>query len=341
MLERTKDRNLGAVRERISAVADKLFIAGAVGSFLGLPAYGISRILTDQEMALKVGLGVGGGVASAGLGVSLSSLSMQRAENYIDQGREGRAHLEVARAILEGGLGFGVAAAIPGIESSDPVHTAIGAVGGTLLGSFCSFLKYRERIKPFPELILPPGNSVQRDMSFPRSLDGIAYPPVFRATSLRDLIEFREVNKEVIMKWAGATIPTETNDPNSIAALRLVTSVAIIPELQHYPVLDPKEQTSDMILRNGEDTITVHPCRDTFMVWPYQTRFESIFGKSRTFEGSKWRSWRERSWRNEVVLLTQYQTRGNFSYPTPGTISDHYWLLDINPDWQNQRTRVY
>lgn len=330
------DKNNGILLD-LKIRVDHALYAGVLGTFFGGISYGVSRLLTAQENAVKWGLGIGGGFASAGLGATWSNLSMEKAEYYLAQDKKGKARFKVAQAVLEGALGIGGAAAIPGIETGNFNLATIGGIGGMVFGGISSFLIFRERIKSFPELITPAG--IQRDASFPDSIEGKKFPPVYRASTLKDLIEFRGVNKERIIKWAG-DVPAESIDPHSLSTSRLITSVFIIPDLQHFPAYDPEGETQDMKLVEGKDNIVVHPDKHSFQAWPYQTCFEIKFGESTYFQDKFWQEWRERSWKHGVVLLAQYQTKNSFGTPSPEQISDRYWLLDIISDDGGQRRRV-
>lgn len=278
------NNNKGIMSE-LKVRADKVFIASLVGTLFGGISYGVSSLLTSQENAVKWGLGIGGGFASIGLGATWSNLSMEKAEEYLAQGRKGRARLEAARAILEGALGGGGAGAIPGIETGNLKMAIMGGAGGMVFSGLGSFLIYRQRIKPFPELITPSG--IQRDMNFPDSIEGHKFPPVYRASTLKDLLKFREANKEIIIKWAGS-IPSKSTDPYPLTAKRLVTSVFIIPNLQHFPAFDPQGETQDMKFVDGKDSIVAHPDKHSFLIWPYQTCFEIKIGESTYFQEKEW-----------------------------------------------------
>lgn len=312
------------------------------GTFFGGLAYGASSLLTSRETAERIAIGVGGGFVVAGAGAVLSSHSLERAEDYCGQGRATRARLEVVRAGLEAAAGFGGAGAIAGFESGSAVNTTIGAGVGVVLGAAGSLLQYRERTRKFPELVVSPGNSMKRDTSFIDREDGRKLPPVYRASSLRDLKEFRQINKETIVNWVGGMLPETSNNPLSLLAKQLVTAVVIIPNLRHFPVRDPQEKTLDMTLVDvdGKENIVVHPHTHAFMHWPYQTRFEKKFGDSTYFEEAEWKAWREDSWENEVVLMVQYQSSAGLSIPTPDKVSDNYWLLDIRGEEDDHRRRV-
>lgn len=204
-----------------------------------------------------------------------------------------------------------------------------------------TFGEYKSRIKPFPELVIPQGNSVRRETKYIDRKDGIKFPPIFSARSLKDVLEFREVNKEAIMKWVNPRVIYGKSDAPTKAP-RLATCVFIISEAQHFPAADPKEDTVDMNLYDldGKTNITVHPIKDDAVgnLWPYATCFGSTVGEigdDKYFKKNQWLNERDVSWRKPVVVLVQYQDQNpqlnpfKTDYPTPERIADNYWLLDI------------
>ncbi len=318
-----------------------LLVSSAAGGLFGGLSYGLASIFTDRFLAERIGLGVGGTLLMGGLGATNSNISLDRAEDYLEQGRNGEARLQVARAILEGAAGYGAAGGLIGIEAGNSINSLIiGSAIGIFLGASGTFIQYRERVRPFPNLIIPDGNSTQRDLSFPDRQGGTKFPPVFRASTLRDFKEFREINKERIVRWA-LSIPSESEDPTSLAASRLVTSIAVIPNIRHFPAFDPKKDgTMKLVDEITDDNLIVDPCKDAFLLWPYRTSFESMVAGNRTFEQKLWNKWRDISWRHDVVLLAQYQTSSKLDDRAPEKASDHYWLLDVVSDKGDHRRRA-
>lgn len=315
--------------ETMGSIAKTILLSGLLGTMSGGPAYLVARFLTDQETAQRWGLGVGIGTAAAMAGAKLTHLSIERAEKFAKAGRTVRARWEVARALVEGAVGFGTVGTIIGIGTENIAVGLAGTGTGLLLGALASYFSYKERVKPFPELIVPEGNSVTRDMNFPESTDGKRYPPVFEAESLKAALEFRELNKERIVRWA-TSIPDRSNSPDALNASMLATSVFIIPNTRHFPAQDP-EGNQDMRLSDVADIrmgIIAHPNKHTFMTWPHQTVFEDKFGESTYFNDKYWQAWREVSWSEKVVILMQYQTSNPLNI-TPESVWDNYWLLDI------------
>jgi hypothetical protein len=328
--------------ERIDNIPNKdsltqsMIISGALGSIAAIPSYLIARVLSDPETASRWGIGIGGGLASSSLGIHLSNLSFERAEDQLEQGNFIKARFQAAKGILEGTIGCGVTGAIAGSETSNGSisNALIGAAIGSAIGGVGSYLSYHERTRPLPDLTVLPGNSIYRDLSYPDRASGIKYPPVYRVSNLEDLLEFRASNKETIVKWA-RSVPT-IGDPTSIMADRLLTSIFIVSNVEHNPADDPIDP--NIRLLGDKKSIIAEPSKESHMFWPYQTQFESLFGESRNFEDTSWEVWKKAHWKKTVVLLTQYQQSGVNSTKDLEAISDKYWLVDfLRNDFDEER----
>lgn len=314
-------------------------VPSLLGMMAGGPTYLGAKFLTDEHTAQRWGLGVGVGTATAGAGFQLSRLSNERAKKFAQAGRKLRSRFERARAMVESAAGLG---ATGGIISLATENVAPVIVAG-LLGVISANLDYKERAKSFPELITPEGNSVKRDLSFPESVEGHQYPPVFQADTLADVLEFREANKERIIRWVGRIIPERSNNPDSVTARPLATSVFIIKNVRHFPAYDSKDG-EDMRLFDTKDInagVIVHPNKHTFMTWPRQTIFEDKVVASTYFNSKYWQAWREISWNEKVIMLVQYQTSDlwDFAHSSEKAL-DNYWLLDILTDKPRPRRGV-
>lgn len=321
---------------RPKAVVADVFLGGLSGGI----AYGISSLVASgEDTPSKVGIGVGTGVVSMGLGTSLGNLSMDEAESYAQQGRKTKSRLKAIEAIIEYGVGCGAAGSLPGIESGSLTHAVVGAGIGFAFGGLAGRFIYRDRTKPIPEPELP-DNSMERDTSFPDRKDGVKLPPVYRVASLDDLKEYREALKIKLLKDS-ERLPRKSNTrPDQLGVSRFATAVIIIPGLQHYPALDPQEdeilfgamheKSLDMTLHGDNNNIVVHPLLHSEMFWPYQTIFENIALGNKQFSDKEWENWRDRSWKNGVVILAQFQTPNPLKIASnPEDVIDNYWLVDI------------
>src|SRR3989344_7436541 len=299
--------------------ASDFAIGGLAGGFLGGIAYGVSHIFTDEEHAQRWGIGVGAFFAVGGTGTSLANRSLEEAEDYAAEGQRMRSRLKVAQATLEGVAGFGAAGGIVGFETGGTRGAMIGTGIGATLGGFATLSSYEERRRKLPELIIPSGSSIERDTRFAERKDGHVYPPVYRVSSLKDLKEFREVNKEKLAKTADS-VPAISDKPySSISGVRFLTAVMIIPDLQHYPLLDPDDKEKslgvgavtlvsknvDMKLHGEDDNIVVHPYERSFLFWQYPTIFDDVLPgqSSGVFSDKKWAYWQEKSWKHPVIVL--------------------------------------
>jgi hypothetical protein len=341
----------GSWKNRLTSIA----AGGTAGTFFGGITYATARLLTDNEHAIYWGVGVGGSLASAGTGATLAAHSLGEAQDHRESGNKGKSRLKVAQATIEAAFGFGAAGGIAGFESTGVSGAIAGAVAGAALAGGSTLLQYRERTRKFPELIIPAGSSIQRDRRFPERAAGHEFPPVFRVTSLKDLKEFREINKELLTREA-FEVPKHSNTPthSSARGMRFLSAIMIVPDLQHYPIADPKdrrtnlggvslvEKNTDMTLTDSTDSIVVHPCKDSLWFWPEPTLFEDKVGTSRYLNEDKWGYWMDKSWKHSALVLVQYQGPGSFigDKPNPHEVVDNYWLIDLDTRQDGIRRKV-
>lgn len=323
--------------DRVKAVGTSVALGGVFAIPSGLIAHFAGA---NDNLTKKIATGFGSVAIMVGVATSFSHLSMDEAEYYAEQGKTLKSRLKVLQATLEAGAGAGAAGGIIGYETGSLMRAAIGAGICIIGGTSSTLIEYSERTRAFPNLNYPSDNSVYLDTSFPNRKEGTKFPPVFIASSLKSWQDFRAINKERIFKWAHYDVPNKSDEPMTLNNQRLVTSVVIIPNVYHYPALDPeldeillgkiKVKSIDMKLADQNESIVVHSTLNSFNFWPDQTIFEDSIG--RHFNEGVWKHWKERSWNYGVVLLTQYQapTMSNIR----GTrkieeVVDNYWLLDV------------
>jgi hypothetical protein len=333
-----------------------LALSPLLGGLVGGIAYGVSYFPFGQSSAEKIGFGVGGSLTAGGVGFGLASKSIENAEELLDDGRTKLSRVKLTQALAEGATGLGGAGGLDGYLIGGETGALVGAAFGAFWGAFGVFVNFRERTKPFPELVTPEGNSTYLDPNFPKRNYGSKLPSVFRSDSIADFQEFREANKEIIIKWAGESLATINSRPENIMTEgRLVSSVAIIRQVQHYPAFDPREnETSpnvveysknDMKLSDtGEKSgnVIAHPVEHSTFFWAYDTIFDEITIGDPRFSADRWGYWKDKSWKHDVVLLAQYQTPHSFrtNRLNIGEVVDKYWLIDILTSEGGERKKV-
>ncbi len=351
MSERDQKPELGGEKRKFrlpkSPRIKEPILSGLVSGYAALTTYLISNQFSSSETAERAAIGVGGSMFFLYNGLRFDQLSQEEAQNYLEKGQKGKSKLKVVQSAIEAGAGFGAATALPLYETKGPTAAIIG---GTISAAFfagSSYLQYRERIRPLPELETPEGNSTIRDTNFVEKHEGHVYPPVYRTASIKDLKEFREVNQERLTHRL-AMVPQKSDiHPFNTSYSKFNTAVFIVEKARHYPALDPeidvklkgviKDPSRDVNLLGEEDNLVAHPCNSIRQFWPYRTIFDSF--PSGLVDESIWNEWRERSWLQPVVILAQYQNTSGLREPKPSTIIDNYWLLDIL-ETDGQRKRV-
>ncbi|MCL4365756.1 hypothetical protein M1437_00840, partial [Patescibacteria group bacterium] len=186
----------------------------------------------------------------------------------------------------------------------------------------------------------------------PSSL-GKRYPRVFRAASIEDMQAGRAEEAKGLRERVH-NIPTTNfgRQPHKLAAEN-VTAIIYLPEMQHYPAMDPQEDIKKLYGLTLHDNVGMRLIDKTgrINVWcdenssldfPFPTCFDEIdpFGNS-VFNKEKWMMWREISWKKQVILLAQFsELSGSILKQMvediitgPGQnkpVTEYYWLLHIS-----------
>lgn len=190
---------------------------------------------------------------------------------------------------------------------------------------------------------------------FPRTGTlGKKYPRVYQAESIEDMQKGRAEQAKGLHKRVD--IVPSTSFGSQPGGVSHVDNNAIIylPEVQHYPAIDPQEDIKrmggatlhdnlGMRLSDKSDTqgILVWCHEHSFLDFPFPTVFDDIdpFGNA-IFNKDKWKAYREVSWRRPAILMAQYtelsraelrqlkEEGAQFTdYHKP--VTELYWLLHI------------
>jgi hypothetical protein len=309
----------------------------AMGGFGG-SLFGGASFLVANAIDSKDAAGVGGFVfTTTVLGVTgrmSSHISLHQAEDYRDQGNNTKMKLKLAQAYVENSV-YTLPLGIMGAIGLDNVGLGLITTWLTFSAINQTYTEWQKRIKEYPKLILPEGNSIQQDLTYPDRMNGFKLPPLFYADSIKDVKEFREINKEKIVEWSDS-LP-RLNEPllnSTMNPAQLLTSVIIIPNIRHYPVMDPTEEgTTKMRLMDNDDFVIADLVENSEPVWDEPTIFEDEISGMRLFDKSEWERWKNKSWKESIALLVQYRnTKSGFRKPKLVDIVDKYWLLDILND---------
>lgn len=190
---------------------------------------------------------------------------------------------------------------------------------------------------------------------FPRTGPlGKKYPKVYQAEGIEDMQRRRAEQAKGLYGRVG--IVPSTHFGSQPGGVYHVDNNAIVylPEVQHYPALDPQEDIRKlggatlhdnlgMRLSDQSDIqgILVWCYEHSFFDFPFPTVFDNIdpFGNA-IFSKDKWKAYREVSWRRSVILLAQYselskaelqklKVEGAQFTDDYKPVTELYWLLHI------------
>lgn len=179
------------------------------------------------------------------------------------------------------------------------------------------------------------------------------YPEVYVARSITDMQEERNEQLINLLKGHAHFTSIGSGDPSRIAAIDS-SAIIFLPQVRHFPAADPNEERRKLfgLLKQADERVRLDdktgdlvasPNKHSFMDFPYVTSFDQIiFGEPR-FDKELWDNWRERSWKERVVLMAQFACAGGFwnsMDPKFEDIIDRYWLLHIQESGPVSRRRV-
>ncbi len=183
---------------------------------------------------------------------------------------------------------------------------------------------------------------------FPDFPFGTKYPRVYQAESIEDMQQGRAEQAKGLRRKP-VIIPSINfgGQPYKIANIEL-TAIIFLPEVQHYPAMDPQEDIKRlygatihdnwaMKLADNTGGINVWYDGDSHSDFPFRTCFdEPLLGR---FDRKRWQEWRDISWRKPVILLAQYsEVYGSMfkgfwhdiiESEQDRPVTEYYWLLHI------------
>lgn len=315
------------------------------GGMFGGISYGISRFALDENLANRIGLGVGFGVGGLMAGTTLSIVSQEEALQHAIRGEVGRSRLKVLKSSVEAAMGYGSAGFISGYEARGFGGAAIGAVAGTVVG-FGGMYQTGSRIPElayaYKNLIIPvrepstfPEYNVTRDPRFNENEVNSFVPPVYQAPNIGVLKGFRSAQLEKIYSES-KNLKGIYRHPN-VLVFHLEQAVFIVPDVTHYPVQDPKtdkflfgklEEPSERIQLNspGESLIAKPYKEGGRLIWPYGTEFQ----RQGEFNEEQWKYWKEISWKKSAVILAKRTVnRDKVKEQSECPVDEEYFLIDI------------
>lgn len=335
---------------RATAVAS---LAGGIWGGLG---YGAARLLSSEDIANRVGLGIGLGLGSLMAGVTFDIVAQEEATKLAIQGEVRRAVWKKTKGTIQAAIGCGTSGVAAGFEASGLAGAIIGGTAGATLalGSFSSAKSLRELGIAYRDAIIPiknpdnfPQYSISRNKDFIEDDLDIFETPVYDAPSIGNLKEFRQAQVEEVTKRS-KKLSGAYNVPEVLLA-RLKSAVFIVPDVSHYPINDPEKDTilfgkfsepSERIqLDSPDDNLIASPWKDySRLVWPYPTEFVP----NALFKMEQWLYWKEISWKREVVILAQRKVHQREKNSETPSVEDQYYLIDIlldQSEWGLKRRR--
>lgn len=169
------------------------------------------------------------------------------------------------------------------------------------------------------------------------------YPRVFQAESIEDIQLGRAEEAKGLRGRAGLIPHTNFGDQPSKLVSEDITAVIFLPEVQHYPAMDPSKDIKRlygttihdnwaMKLSDRTGSINVWFDQESHLDFPYVTCFDDrFFG---IFDMEKWKEWRGVSWKKAVILLAQYSE-------LYGSILKSFWHEAIKPEQYRPVTEYY
>lgn len=174
---------------------------------------------------------------------------------------------------------------------------------------------------------------------------GKKYPRLYTAESIIDMQQDR-ANHTRGLRLRTPILPSLNfgSQPSMVIANE-TKALIILPEMQHYPVRDPKQpEETGMRLTDTSDQegILVWCHTHSFLDYPYRTCFDDPgLNQSTFFSADRWKDFRAVSWKLPVILLAQYTelTKAELQELTKGGIkltreedrpvTEQYWLIHV------------
>lgn len=336
MLERNEGTNLKLYRKYKLTPEKATLMSTALGLFYGGVSYGIARLAADGELAKKVGIGVGGGLATASAGIFLGIEAQVRSEELAIKGEHRKAMFKMAQSSAMAAIGLGVSGAVSTYEATGLKGAVVGGAVGTLVGAIGlarSAKELHDLAQAHRDLIIPTQNPrnfpqyhvIKSELFNDEDLLN-QYPPVYMAATFSDMEGFRQAQVYRVMEKSTQLSGVFKAPETSLE--RMSSALFIIPGISHYPAFDPEDSNLSIQLSNAEDineSIVAHSHRHSRTVWPYST----VFNPYATFSEEHWKYWKERSWKYGVVLLAERNIKGRDRATNALNIEEKYYLVDI------------
>lgn len=334
----------------------------AMGGAYGGISYGVTRLLSNPDLASKVGIGVGVGIGAFMAGIMGGITSGEDAKKLAIQGKTKRAKLATFQGILEAEAGMISSGVVSGYEIDGARGAIIGGAIGVFFGSsVSSFLGAGEAGRTYREVIHPALNpqtfsefNVVKDVISDDEDLLVEHPPVYVAGSIGDMMGFRKAQVDFAKKKAPEMKRIYKHPENLLLQMR--GAIFIIPDIIHYPAFDPEneeismggiklKQPSRSVKLNDQraDEVIAKPYdSSTSSIWPYTSELEDNL-PSRPFDEKRWQYWRGNSWRHDVVILATRKIEGStITNPDPDSlkIEEEYHLIDILAGGEGKGDRI-
>ena len=335
------ERDSGPNKSKSIGKAEVIGASIIVGGFSGI-GYGITRLVSDSELAEKVGIGTGGATAGLLIAALLAKESERKAEKYAIQGKIKEAVIETIRASAKGAVGLGISGAVPSYEGAGLEGAVIGGTIGASLGvgAFVHSLQYiREIGKAYRDIVHPaidpktfPQFDILKDELFDEEDILLENPPVYMAGSIADMQGFRQAQVDLVVEKSKSikrNLVHETRN-HDVILNRMSSAIFIISDVSHFPVYNPQDK-STLQIRDSEDNLITQQLKSPPYIWDYDTAFA---GEFMSFNEKRWQYWRENSWKYDVALLAVRKIKEKDDGDDGISIeaADQYYIIDIITD---------
>ncbi|OGY24761.1 MAG: hypothetical protein A2Y57_01850, partial [Candidatus Woykebacteria bacterium RBG_13_40_7b] len=188
-------------KHRFSA-STAVWASGAIGSIFGGAGYGAARLISNENIANRVGPGIGLGLGSSVAGVLLGIVSQQEAKMHAIRGEVGKSILKNIRGGAETAFGMGASGAIAGYEASGVTGAIVGSIIGVIIGAGGPAqvgkatrelgIAYRNLIIPTKEPSSFPQFGITRVSGFNEEEVDLLTPRVYNAPTIGAMKGFRQ-----------------------------------------------------------------------------------------------------------------------------------------------------
>lgn len=325
-------------------------------SAVGLPIGGTSYAIVEalgSGAAESIGKNTGFGSAVFMGGISAAFKAEKQAEDYALQGQRVKAIAKTIESAFVSTISSTVTGGVAGHEAGAKgllIGSGVGLfVGIAMSGGIAIDVRdaYKERFNQIDFSNF----GVEPDLRFPRKENSIEIPPVYIAESIVAMQEFRDAQKEKV--WKNRSGLKRVSDTPDTTLMRRDSALFYLPDVTHYPALDPKERKfmgkfteEDPAMKIQDEkagVLIANPPRFIEEFWPYPSSFNGGVGG---FDWNNWKYFKENSWKKDVYVLAQYQAVQSLReeiFQTkqlqPEDIVDQYWLVTLIGEGGGKRKR--